>query len=78
MVVQHSAEGEIACEMAEFTGANFHPIPIRQSDIADNFADAIWHRKLCASMVMGFRNTCSAELFEPGQRQHEQEGLLLR
>jgi asparagine synthase (glutamine-hydrolysing) len=41
-------EGEIACEMASFTGANFHPIPIRQSDIADNFADAIWHSEtLC-------------------------------
>ena len=41
-------EGEIACEMAKFTGAHFHPIPIRQSDIADNFADAIWHSEtLC-------------------------------
>jgi asparagine synthase (glutamine-hydrolysing) len=41
-------EGEIACEMAKFAGANFHPIPIRQSDIADNFADAIWHSEtLC-------------------------------
>ena len=43
-------EGEIACEMARFTGANFHPIPIRQSDIADNFADAIWHSEtLCVN-----------------------------
>jgi asparagine synthase (glutamine-hydrolysing) len=41
-------EGEIAAEMVKFTGANFHPIPIRQSDIADNFADAIWHSEtLC-------------------------------
>jgi asparagine synthase (glutamine-hydrolysing) len=29
--------------MAARAGANFHPIPIKQSDIADNFADAIWH-----------------------------------
>jgi asparagine synthase (glutamine-hydrolysing) len=36
-------EGDIACEMAARAGANFHPIPIKQSDIADNFADAIWH-----------------------------------
>jgi asparagine synthase (glutamine-hydrolysing) len=36
-------EGEIAREMALRAGANFHPIPIKQSDIADNFADAIWH-----------------------------------
>jgi asparagine synthase (glutamine-hydrolysing) len=36
-------EGEIAREMAQRAGANFHPIPIKQSDIADNLADAIWH-----------------------------------
>jgi asparagine synthase (glutamine-hydrolysing) len=36
-------EGDIAREMAARAGANFYPIPIKQSDIADNFADAIWH-----------------------------------
>jgi asparagine synthase (glutamine-hydrolysing) len=36
-------EGDIAREMAARVGANFHPIPIKQSDIADHFADAIWH-----------------------------------
>jgi len=36
-------EGDIAREMAARAGANFHPIPIKQSDLADNFADAIWH-----------------------------------
>jgi asparagine synthase (glutamine-hydrolysing) len=36
-------EGEIAREMAARAGARFYPIPIKQSDIADNFADAIWH-----------------------------------
>src|SRR6185369_14441102 len=36
-------EGEIAREMAALAGANFHPIPIKQSDIAEHFADAIWH-----------------------------------
>src|SRR5262245_29359690 len=36
-------EGEIAREMAARAGANFYPIPIKQSDIAENFADAIWH-----------------------------------
>lgn len=36
-------EGDIAREMAGHVGANFHPIPIKQSDIADHFADAIWH-----------------------------------
>jgi len=36
-------EGEIAREMAASVGANFCPIPIKQSDIAENFAEAIWH-----------------------------------
>ena len=36
-------EGDIAREMAARAGADFHPIPIKQSDIADSFADAIWH-----------------------------------
>jgi asparagine synthase (glutamine-hydrolysing) len=34
-------EGDIAHEMADLAGADFHPIPIRQSDLADHFADAI-------------------------------------
>ena len=34
-------EGAIAQEMAERAGATFHPIPIRQEDLADHFADAI-------------------------------------
>jgi asparagine synthase (glutamine-hydrolysing) len=36
-------EGEIAREMAGRVGARFRPIPIKQADIADHFADAIWH-----------------------------------
>ena len=36
-------EGEIAREMAASVGANFFPIPIEQSDIAENFSEAIWH-----------------------------------
>src|SRR5204863_10123064 len=36
-------EGEIAREMAAHAGAKFRPIPIKQSDIADHFSDAIWH-----------------------------------
>jgi len=34
-------EGEIAKEMAAKAGADFFPIPIRQDDLADHFADAI-------------------------------------
>jgi asparagine synthase (glutamine-hydrolysing) len=33
-------EGAIAREMATHVGANFQPIPIRQADLADHFADA--------------------------------------
>ena len=36
-------EGEIAREMAVRAGAKFYPIPIKQSDLADHFEDAIWH-----------------------------------
>jgi asparagine synthase (glutamine-hydrolysing) len=43
-------EQDIACGMAARAGANFHPVPIKQSDIADNFADAIWHSEtLCVN-----------------------------
>jgi asparagine synthase (glutamine-hydrolysing) len=34
-------EGAIAREMAAHAGADFRPIPIRQSDLADRFADAV-------------------------------------
>jgi asparagine synthase (glutamine-hydrolysing) len=35
-------EGAVAREMAAQAGADFRPIPIRHSDLADRFADAIW------------------------------------
>ena len=41
-------EGAIAREMAAHAGAEFHPIPIRQSELADHFADAVWQSEtLC-------------------------------
>jgi asparagine synthase (glutamine-hydrolysing) len=36
-------EGAIAQEMAARARANFHPIPIKQSDIADHLSDAVFH-----------------------------------
>ena len=39
-------ESGIAREMAEHVGAEFHPIPIRQADLADDFADAVWHGEM--------------------------------
>lgn len=41
-------EGAIAREMAERAGADFHPIPLHQSDLAEHFGDAIHHAEtLC-------------------------------
>ena len=34
-------EGAIAREMAAHAGAEFHPIPVTQADLADHFADAV-------------------------------------
>ncbi|MEM9922317.1 MAG: asparagine synthase (glutamine-hydrolyzing) [Cyanobacteria bacterium P01_D01_bin.50] len=36
-------EESLARETAAYTGANLNIIPIRQSDLAENFADSIWH-----------------------------------
>ena len=41
-------ESAIAREMAERAGAEFHPIPLHQSDLAEHFGDAIRHSEtLC-------------------------------
>ena len=43
-------EGEIAREMAAKAGAEFCPIPLRQDDLADNFANAIMQAEtLCVN-----------------------------
>jgi asparagine synthase (glutamine-hydrolysing) len=42
-------EGNIAREMAALAGANFCPIPIKQSDLADHFEEAIWHSETFCS-----------------------------
>ncbi|HEY2773249.1 MAG TPA: asparagine synthase (glutamine-hydrolyzing) [Candidatus Binatia bacterium] len=36
-------EGPIAREMADKVGAEFQPIALAQADLAEHFADAIWH-----------------------------------
>lgn len=36
-------EAAIAQKQASFVGASYHPIPITGRDIADSYADAIWH-----------------------------------
>jgi len=36
-------EAKIAEAQAKFVGASYHPVPITGRDIADSYADAIWH-----------------------------------
>lgn len=45
LAFDHEAYNEeaLARETAAQTGANLHIIPIRQSDLAEHFADSIWH-----------------------------------
>ncbi len=45
LAFDHEAYNEeaLARETAARTGANIHIIPIHQSDLAENFADSIWH-----------------------------------
>ncbi len=40
-------EHEIAREMANSVGAEFHTVPVTLQDIADNYQKAIWHRESC-------------------------------
>jgi asparagine synthase (glutamine-hydrolysing) len=46
-------ESAIAREMAARAGAEFHPIPIRQSDLADHFSDAIFHSEMACINAHG-------------------------
>ncbi len=47
-------EESFARETATNTGANLNIIPIRQSDLAENFADSIWH---CESLCINASTT---------------------
>jgi len=50
LAFDHEAYNEepLAREMAAHTGANLQTIPVRQSDLAEHFADSIWHcERLC-------------------------------
>jgi asparagine synthase (glutamine-hydrolysing) len=39
-------EADIARETVKRAGGIFHPIPVSQADISDNFVDAIWHAEM--------------------------------
>jgi asparagine synthase (glutamine-hydrolysing) len=51
-------EGPIAKEMAALAGAEYTPVPIRQQDIADHFADAIAQAETLCVNAHGSRSTC--------------------
>jgi asparagine synthase (glutamine-hydrolysing) len=36
-------EERAACDMAKLAGAHFIPVPVSQQQIADSFAEAVWH-----------------------------------
>lgn len=42
-------EQHIAEEMAAKAGAEFHPLTIRQAELADHFSDAVWHSETLTS-----------------------------
>ena len=48
LTFEHDAydESQLAEETADFVGADYTPIPISQRDVADNFADAVWHSEM--------------------------------
>jgi asparagine synthase (glutamine-hydrolysing) len=46
-------EEAVAQEMARHAGANFHPLPVSQSILADNFADAVWHSETLTANAHG-------------------------
>ncbi|ACL62811.1 asparagine synthase (glutamine-hydrolyzing) [Methylobacterium nodulans] len=39
-------ERRFAAEAASFNGARFHPIPVTQDDLADDFEEALWHNEV--------------------------------
>ena len=40
-------ESALARTQAERSGASFHPIPVSSRDLADAYADAVWHAETC-------------------------------
>ena len=55
-------EEHVAQEMAAQAGANFHPLPIKQTQLADNFADAVWHSETITSNPHGVAKFLLSEL----------------
>jgi asparagine synthase (glutamine-hydrolysing) len=46
-------ESDVASETAAHTGAIYHTVPVRQTDLADHLADAVWHAETLAINLHG-------------------------
>jgi asparagine synthase (glutamine-hydrolysing) len=55
-------EEAVAQEMAHKAGANFHPLPVTQTCLADNFADAVWHSETITANPHGVAKFMLSEL----------------
>ncbi len=62
-------EGPIAREMARLVGADFHPVPITQSDLAANFRDSVVQAELpCINAHTVAKYTLSRAVRESGYK----------
>lgn len=55
-------EEAVAQEMAERAGANFHPLSVTQTSLADHFADAVWHSETITANPHGVAKYMLSEL----------------
>lgn len=55
-------EEAVAQEMATRAGANFHPLPVTQTSLADHFADAVWHSETITANPHGVAKYMLSEL----------------
>jgi asparagine synthase (glutamine-hydrolysing) len=46
-------ESSSARDTAAFAGADFHPIPLKYSDFADHFVEAVWHAEMIGDNAHG-------------------------
>lgn len=55
-------EEAVAEEMARHAGANFHPLFVNQTKLADHFADAVWHSETITANPHGVAKFLLSEL----------------
>lgn len=55
-------EQAVAEEMARHAGADFHPLPVTQQQLADHFADAVWHAETLTANAHGVAKYLLSEM----------------